>query len=73
MSSPPRHMRREGYTTTLLKYGIAAIPYPWDTYEDQEAMFAALRAGRIRALVLDAPLIHITDATTCDLMEVGDR
>jgi ABC-type amino acid transport substrate-binding protein len=39
--------------------------------EDEAAMLAALRGGRIEALVLDQNLVQATAATQCDLVAVG--
>jgi hypothetical protein len=43
--------------------------------DDSAAFLANLRAGKYKALVLDAPVIDmwVAENTNCDLFAVGDR
>lgn len=59
------------YNGTLKRYGITAKLYPWDTTADEDAMFAALSAGEIKALVLDGTLLDNKAATDCSFSVVG--
>lgn len=63
----------EDYTTELTRYGIVASAYPWDTTEDEDAMFNAIEGGVIQALVLDASLLYYRAANSCDLAVVGTQ
>ena len=63
----------EDTTDALLKYGIIAIPFPWETTEDEEVMVNALLSGSIQALVLDESFLMYRASNSCDLAVVGAK
>ncbi|KAL4431059.1 hypothetical protein ABPG75_006315 [Micractinium tetrahymenae] len=59
------------YTSDLSKRGITVLGYPWNTDEDLQNMFDAVRQGDIQALVLDSYVLEYSASSQCDLMLVG--
>ena len=59
------------YTDFLLRdYGIDAVPFEWESIEDERRMMDALVGGEIDALVLDEPLLRYLDANNCSTVFV---
>lgn len=59
------------YMSDLSKRGITPTGYPWNTNEDLQNMFDAVRDGDIQALVLDSYILEFSAASQCDLVLVG--
>ncbi|GBF92325.1 glutamate receptor [Raphidocelis subcapitata] len=62
----------EYYTNYLGHYGINATGWPWDTEEDQLALFNAIANGTFDALFLDNFVLEYGANSRCDVTVVGD-
>lgn len=47
--------------------------YPWDNAEDERSMIDALKAGQVKAVVLDDSTLQIIDAGDCSTAIVGEQ
>ena len=57
-----------GDVETLAEYGIDAVGMPWNTAQDELAMFNMLRSGTVDALVVDSALANYYAAPDCGLL-----
>ena len=57
-----------GDVQTLAEYGIDAVGMPWNTAQDELAMFNMLRSGTVDALVVDSALAMYNVAPDCGLL-----
>jgi hypothetical protein len=57
----------------LPKYNIKAVPFAWETEEDEIAMITAVTNGTIKALVMDANVLRVYDAENCATLLVGEE
>lgn len=60
----------EPYAEWLLEYGIVAVPFEWESTEDERIMMDALVGGEIDALVIDEPSLRHLDAYNCSTVIV---
>ena len=57
----------------LPKYNIKAVPYTWETEEDEVAMINAVTNGTLKALIMDANVLRVYDAENCATLLVGEE
>ncbi|GBF92327.1 glutamate receptor [Raphidocelis subcapitata] len=60
------------YTNFLGQEGINSTGWPWDTEQDQIALFNAVANGTFDALVLDNFVLEFGANSRCDVTVVGD-